>query len=143
MKIIRKLYFAVLLLSFVFLAYECGDSQKNSSSQGKSYPIDNSSDVPAAMKGNPAEGKTLFTQTCSACHGTDAKGLPHLGKDLTTSSFIEEKTDKDLVSFIEQGRQPGDPLNTTGVAMPPKGGNPALTEQQIIDIVSFMRELHK
>ena len=143
MEIIKKVYFAVLLLSFIFLAYECGDNQKNNSPQGKSYPTDNSSSVPEAMKGNPAEGKTLFSQTCSTCHGIDAKGLPHLGKDLTTSSFVKEKTDKELVTFIEQGRQSGDPLNTTGVAMPPKGGNPALTDQQIIDVISYVREIHQ
>jgi cytochrome c5 len=37
----------------------------------------------------------------------------------------------------------GDPLNTTGVAMPPKGGNPAMSEQDIADIVAYMRTIHQ
>jgi len=142
MRVIKKLYLVLLLSSFVFLAYECGDRQNDNSAQDETYQTDNTSNDNAALKGNPVEGKTLFSQTCAACHGTDAKGLPHLGKDLTTSSFVGEKTDKELVNFVEQGRQPGDPLNTTGVAMPPKGGNPALTDQQLLDIISYVKQLH-
>jgi disulfide bond formation protein DsbB len=36
-----------------------------------------------------------------------------------------------------------DPLNTTGIAMPPKGGNPALTDGQIVDIVAYLRSIQK
>jgi mono/diheme cytochrome c family protein len=48
-----------------------------------------------------------------------------------------------LVEFIKVGRDAGDPLNTTGVAMPPKGGNPAMSEQEVADIVAFVRSIHQ
>lgn len=48
-----------------------------------------------------------------------------------------------MVAFLKVGRDPSDPLNTTGVAMPPKGGNPALSDQDLLDIVAFVRTIHQ
>lgn len=94
-------------------------------------------------KGDAAVGKTSFASTCSACHGPAGEGITGLGKDMTTSEFIAGLTDDQLVSFIKVGRDPSDPLNTTGVAMPPKGGNPALNDNDLYNIVAFIRSIHK
>ena len=96
--------------------------------------------MPDAL-GNAGEqtGADLYQQTCAACHGPDAKGQPNLGKDLTTSQFVQSQSDQALLAFIKQGRMPNDPGNTTGVPMPPKGGNSALTDAQILDIIAFIR----
>lgn len=96
--------------------------------------------APAASAGDAAHGKELFV-TCAACHGPDAKGLPNLGKDITASAFVKGKTDDELVAFLKVGRDASDPLNTTGVAMPPKGGNPVLVDADLLDLVAYMREL--
>jgi disulfide bond formation protein DsbB len=92
--------------------------------------------------GDASKGQTLFT-SCTACHGPDAKGLPNLGKDLTTSQFVGEKSDDELVSFLKVGRSASDPLNTTGVDMPPKGGNPALSDDDLLNIVAYLRTIHQ
>ncbi len=97
----------------------------------------------AAAAGDPAKGKTLYDGTCSSCHGPDAKGLPNLGKDITTSAFVKSETDAQLVAFIKTGRPASDPANTTKVDMPPKGGNPTLTDAQILDIVAYVRTVNK
>ncbi|MCA9797776.1 MAG: cytochrome c, partial [Candidatus Eremiobacteraeota bacterium] len=93
--------------------------------------------------GNPANGEKLYMSSCVACHGADAKGVPSLGKSLhpSDSAFVHEHSDADLVEFIKVGRQPGEPLNTTGVAMPPKGGNPAISDAELYDIVAWIRTL--
>ena len=96
----------------------------------------------AASAGNAENGKALFV-TCAACHGPNGEGVTGLGKPFTTSEFIASKTDAELVEFLKVGRAVGDPLNTTGVAMPPKGGNPALTDQELLDLVAFIRTLHQ
>lgn len=88
-------------------------------------------------------GKQLFATACATCHGPQGQGLPHLGKDLQTSQFVAGLGDAQLVDFITQGRPTSDPLNTTHVPMPPKGGNPALSSQDISDIVAYVRELQK
>lgn len=99
--------------------------------------------VPAQPAGDAAAGKTLFASTCSACHGPEGKGVTGLGKDMTHSEFIAGKTDAELLDFVKVGRAPDDPLNTTGVLMPPKGGNPALSDQQMMDIIAFVRTIHE
>lgn len=94
-------------------------------------------------RGDAAAGQELFAATCAACHGPGGEGVPNLGKDMTASEFIAEKTDDELVEFIKTGRPPDDPLNTTGVAMLPKGGNPALSDEDLYDIVAFIRTLQQ
>jgi mono/diheme cytochrome c family protein len=93
--------------------------------------------------GDATAGKAKFDNSCVSCHGPDAKGLPNLGRDLTTSEFFKTTPDLDLVAFVTQGRPTSDPANTTGVDMPPKGGNPALSEQDIKDIISYLRTLEE
>jgi disulfide bond formation protein DsbB len=66
-----------------------------------------------------------------------------LGKDLTTSQFVKDKSDAELVAFVKQGRPASDPANTTGVDMPPRGGNPALSDTDLANIVAFIRTLNK
>lgn len=97
----------------------------------------------AAPAGDVKDGEKIFAQTCVACHGVDAKGVQGLGKDLTTSTFVAELDDLALVDFLKKGRDPSDPLNTTGVAMPPKAGNPAFTDQQMLNVVAYMRTIHQ
>lgn len=94
-------------------------------------------------KGDPTGGQALFTGTCSACHGPTGEGIQGLGKNLVTSEFVAGQTDDDLVGFIKVGRDPSDPLNTTGVSMPPKGGNPALKDEDLYNIVAYLRTIHK
>lgn len=92
-------------------------------------------------KGSAAAGQTSYATTCVSCHGVDAKGMTGLGKDLTTSEFVKSKTDDEMLTFLKTGRTATDPLNTTGVDMPPKGGNPALDDQDLYDIVAYLRSL--
>ena len=91
--------------------------------------------------GGAANGQTLFLGTCAACHGQDAMGVEGLGKQLSTSEFIAGRSDQEMVAFIIVGRPPDDDENTTGIAMLPRGGNPALTDADLLDIVAFLRSL--
>lgn len=101
--------------------------------------------APSALPAGTASsvGHTKFVAACSACHGPDGAGIEKLGKPLTTSAFVKSKTDAELITFIKSGRPIWDAENTTGVDMPPKGGNPALTEEDINDIVGFIRALQE
>ncbi len=94
-------------------------------------------------KGDTAKGKTVFASTCSACHGADAKGLPGLGKDMTTSAFVKGLSEDQFLDFLKKGRPASDPANTTKVDMPPKGGNTSLTDQDMYDVIAYIRSLVK
>ncbi len=86
-------------------------------------------------------GRDLFVQSCVTCHGTDGFGRPGLGKSLVHSDFIADRNDAVLVQFIAKGREANDPANTTKVAMPPRGGNPDLTDSDLAAVVTYMRGL--
>jgi mono/diheme cytochrome c family protein len=126
-----------LLFSFVFvfllLLAACGG--------GGDTPSAPAAPLPAA--GDVAAGQVLFQQSCASCHGPDAKGVVGLGKDMTTSEFIQGLNDDELLAFVKTGRPSSDPLNTTGVDMPPKGGNPALTDAQLLDIIAFIHSVQE
>jgi disulfide bond formation protein DsbB len=121
----------------------CGGAERPQPAENNTGVIQAAGAPAQAAVGDPAVGQKLFTSTCSACHGPAGEGLPGLGKDMTTSEFIAGKSDDELVAFIKVGRDPSDPLNTTGVAMPPKGGNPALSDEDLYHLVAYMRSIHK
>lgn len=86
-------------------------------------------------------GRKLFAQVCAMCHGPGGVGRPRLGKPLVNSEFIKRLDDDGLLAFVKAGRNPGDPKNTTGIPMPPRGGNPALSDDDLLDIISYLRTL--
>jgi disulfide bond formation protein DsbB len=96
-----------------------------------------------ASAGDPiSRGKKAYL-SCMACHGKNGTGVKNMGKDLVNSPFVAGLSDDALVDFIKKGRGPTDPGNTTKISMPPKGGNPALKDDQIRDIVAYLRSLRQ
>ena len=86
-------------------------------------------------------GRDLFVSACSACHGPNGEGMEGLGKPFTTSQFVKDASDKELMTMIKMGRPVWDAANTTGVDMPPKGGNPAITDDELNDIITYIRSI--
>jgi mono/diheme cytochrome c family protein len=132
-KVSRNTLFILVLLVAALALSACGGGGGAATTSQK----------PAAPKGDAVKGKTVFEGTCISCHGPDAKGLPGLGKDLTTSKFVAEQTDDQMLAFVKKGRPASDPANTTKVDMPPKGGNPALTETDLVNVIAFVRSIHQ
>ena len=91
--------------------------------------------------GDTAAGHAAFKKTCAVCHGPDAEGMPNLGKDLHANEFVKSQSDDQMTQFIIEGRPATHPDNTRGVDMPPKGGNPAVTDEQLQLIVVYMRSI--
>jgi len=52
-------------------------------------------------RGDASAGQELFAGTCAACHGPGGEGVPNLGKDMTASEFIADKTDDEDDSETE------------------------------------------
>ena len=137
MKIRVLLILSALLIGAVVLA-ACGGG-------GGGGAASSSGGQQAAAKsaGDAAHGKTVFTQTCASCHGPAGQGIQGLGKDFTKSEFVKSQNDQQLVEFVKKGRPANDPANTTKVDMPPKGGNNALSDKDLQDVVAFIRTLQK
>ena len=86
---------------------------------------------PPAPKGQQAQGagsgKSTFDSVCSACHGTGVAGAPKFGDKAAWAPRI--KTGKDsLYNSALHGKG----------AMPPKGGNPALSDADVKAAVDYM-----
>jgi len=97
--------------------------------------------APRPGGGDPRRGQELFNTTCIACHGPTGGGVEKLGANLRQSRFIARKSDAELIDFIKKGRQPGEPNSVLGLMMPPKGGNPAMSDANLKDVVAFIRTL--
>lgn len=90
-----------------------------------------------------ALGEKLFNGTCIVCHGPNAEGITGLGPNLVSNSFVRNTSDAGLLAFIKSGRPANDPGNATGIPMPARGGNQDLTDEQLAEIVSYLRSLDK
>jgi disulfide bond formation protein DsbB len=95
----------------------------------------------AAFTADPVRGLELYRGTCIVCHGEGGVGIEGLGKPWVGSTFINERTDAEMLAFLQVGRPADDPLNTTGIAMLPRGGNPNLSDEDLLDLIAYMRTL--
>ncbi len=97
--------------------------------------------APTSSAAVSSVGRDLYVSSCSSCHGANGEGMEGLGKAFVGSDFVASKTDKELMTMIKMGRPIWDAENTTGIDMPPKGGNPALSDDELADIITFLRAI--
>lgn len=140
MKTNKLMWLALISVLLLALA-ACGGGGSPSTTSSSGSTAAEPTAVPVVSTGDPVHGKELFTGTCLACHGEGGVGIEGLGKDMVTSEFIRGLSDEELLAFIKKGRSASDPANTTGVDMPLKGGNPALTDDDLVDIIAYIRQL--
>jgi cytochrome c5 len=81
----------------------------------------------AAAKPAAADGKKVFDSTCTACHSTGVAGAPKLGDKAAWAPRIKQGMDTLLQSALK-GKG----------AMPPKGGNAALSDADVRAAIEFM-----
>lgn len=80
-------------------------------------------------------GKKVYMTICFACHGLDGKGLVPGTPNLTGKKSALLQESEILRERVLNGYQSkGSPL-----AMPPKGGNPDLTEEDIDATIAYMK----
>jgi mono/diheme cytochrome c family protein len=93
----------------------------------------------AALPGDPAKGQALYGANCASCHGASLTGGigPALNPIEKLPNVANPLDPTFLIGLITNGRihQAGDPRQTD---MPAKGGNSALTEQDVKDLASYI-----
>jgi mono/diheme cytochrome c family protein len=84
-------------------------------------------------------GQAIFQQTCVACHGANGKGAVPGAPDFTKSGGPLSQSNTLLIKHIKEGFQKaGDPM-----AMPPKGGNANLTDDDIKNVLDYIEKTFK
>lgn len=94
--------------------------------------------TPAIASGTTASaaGERVYAQTCIACHGANGKGAIPGVSDFTKADGPLAQSDDTLFASIRDGLvTPGKPLS-----MPPKGGNPSLTDKEIQAVLAYLRD---
>lgn len=119
----RKTTIVGLALSVALVATGCGSG--------------GGSDSPEEV----AQGQKLFKSTCASCHGPNAEGMPKLGKNLHDNEFVQSLSEAELAAFFKQGRPAFHPDNERKVDMPPRGGNPTLTDEDLRLIAVYVKSI--
>lgn len=81
-------------------------------------------------------GKALYEQSCQVCHAEDGTGAMPGVADLTGTKGPLTRTNDQLVRSIREGVQ----REGAAMTMPPNGGNPLLSEDDIANIINYMRK---
>ena len=83
--------------------------------------------VAAAGKPGPADGKAVYDKVCVACHQVSVAGSPRLADKAAWAPRIQTGMDS-LMQSVIKGKG----------AMPPRGGNPSLSDAEVRAAVEFM-----
>jgi cytochrome c5 len=81
----------------------------------------------APQKAGPADGKAVYDKVCVACHQQSVAGSPRLGDKAAWAPRVKQGMDV-LVQSVLKGKG----------AMPPRGGNPSLSDAEARAAVDFM-----
>jgi cytochrome c5 len=81
----------------------------------------------AQSKPGAADGKKVYDTTCTACHTAGVANAPKPGDKAAWAPRLKQGTDA-LVQSVLKGKG----------AMPPKAGNPALSDAEIRAAIEFM-----
>lgn len=85
---------------------------------------------------NPTTGKSIYMHYCIACHGSNGKGSIPGAPDFTESTGPLKNSDAVLLGRIIKGYHGKGAL----IAMPPRGGNPQLTNDELKAALKFIRQ---
>ena len=83
-------------------------------------------------RGDAAKGKSVFDTTCSVCHGPGIAGAPKAGDKAAWAPRLNQGVEA-LHEVALKGKG----------AMPPKGGNNALSESEVMAEADYMLSLVK
>lgn len=80
-----------------------------------------------ASSASAADGKATYAQACAACHAAGVAGAPKTGDNAAWAARVASGRDALLVAVVK-GKG----------AMPPKGGNAALSDDDVKAAMNFM-----
>lgn len=97
------------------------------SAQNKKTGSVKSMTPPSVVSGGPGKIETIYSASCSACHASGAAGAPKLGDKKAWAPRIKSGSEI-LYNSAIKGKK----------AMPPKGGNVSLSNEDVKAVVDYM-----
>ena len=86
--------------------------------------------------GDPDHGKAIYAKACASCHGANGRGVLPGAPDFTKKGGVLKASHAALEDHIIHGfKSPN-----SRAAMPPRGGKPGLSDQDMKDVHAY---LHK
>lgn len=86
--------------------------------------------------GDPDKGKAIYAKACASCHAANGRGTLRGAPDFTKKGGVLTKPHAALEDHIIRGfKSPG-----STAMMPPRGGKPGLSDQDMKDVHAY---LHK
>jgi mono/diheme cytochrome c family protein len=124
----------VFMLSTVYLLGQAkATTQKNNTKSKASSTATATSNLKASIE----RGKIVYVATCQTCHQVDGGGVPRMNPPLIKTKYVLGDK-KHLISILLKGLN--DPIEIDDDEfhnpMPPQ---PQLTDQQIADVITFVR----
>jgi mono/diheme cytochrome c family protein len=90
-----------------------------------------------AISAETMTGEQVYIGSCMVCHGDDGSGGMPGVPDLAENKTLSDGDEVLLITRIKEGiATPGAP-----VSMPPNGGNPDLTEQQLKLALEYIQKI--
>jgi cytochrome c5 len=93
----------------------------------------------ATLPGDPSKGATVYAQDCTVCHGASLEGgIGAVLNPIERLPGVANPLDPNyLIGVITNGRTDGSRV------MPPKGGHPELTDQDVGNLAAFIIEQNR
>ena len=124
----KKLSLALSLAASALLLTACG---KTEAPAPPPAPAAAPAPAPAPAVAENTVGKGVYNKTCSMCHAAGVAGAPKPGDKADWGPRIAQGKDT-LYKHATEG------YNGAKGSMPAKGGNPALKDDEVKEIVDFM-----
>ena len=84
------------------------------------------------------QSEDVYVQACYVCHGDDGSGSMPGVPDLRNSKTLFTEQEEIIVTRLKAGiTVPG------GISMPPGGGNPDLTDDELLNVLRYVKQLVK
>lgn len=78
----------------------------------------------------------IYNESCAGCHGP-----ANAGTQLMRPDFFKGRSDLELMAMIRAGRTAISPDNYTGTAMPANGGRLTMTDDELLALVKYLKEV--
>ena len=129
-----KWVLVLLVLSLAMIACskkeetKTGETKQATPTEQKSTPVAQTKEQATAVPTAASDsGKADYQKNCAACHETGVSGAPKIGDKVAWNGLIAKGKDH-LVQSVINGKG----------AMPPKAGNPSLSEAEIRAAVDYI-----